>query len=199
MQDLNKTRLVGTVLSIEPYYSNDFGRFNKLWLCVPRLSEKVDILPVVASEKLLVESCITAGDNVIVSGDMRSANVEAKKALSIFSYAYAIEKISSGPAFKNNEVEMIGHLCESPRIHQAPDGRISSEFIVANNRGFGKSSYVPVIAWHEYAISSQAIKKGTTLKLRGRFQSRKYHKLQNGIPKEGTAYELSLSSFHPVQ
>ena len=198
-QTLNRSSLTGSITAIEPYYENLHGVFDKIWLNVPRLSGKTDTLPLVVAERLLKSSEVSVYDTVVVSGDLRSANLTGgPNVLSIFTYVYSMQKINPDSLQNNNNVDMIGYVCQQPRLYVLNNGRQTSEFMVAHNRGYGKSSYVPVIAWQDQAIATCDLAQGNVIQLHGRFQSRNYLRKQDGQVQERTAFELSLSEWQKI-
>ena len=99
----------------------------------------------------------------------------------------------------SNEVTLIGYICKKPIYRQTPFGREISDILLAVNRAYNKSDYIPAIAWGRNARFCQNIEVGTKVKITGRVQSRNYEKkFEDGTTQTRTAYEVSISSLEIV-
>ena len=194
MTSNNSSTICGTITAIEKFYATSFGSFQKIWLLVPRFSGRIDQLPVVASEKITLPLRLGIGDHICAEGDLRSTNLDEPRSLFVHVFAKCITKLQEFSLLDNNCVQMEGYLCEKPKLRQNPDGKQNSEFMLANNRGYGKSSYIPVISWDNDAKLCAALNPGDKISLCGRFQSRIFYKRN----EERLALELSAQQIKPV-
>ena len=174
-------------------YGEDFFSFT---LKVPRLSETCDFIPVTISERLLVNTKIEVGDALLVSGQFRSYNnynteLGNKLLLSVFAKDVAF---LDGDMANPNEIYINGYICKPPIYRKTPFGREISDILVAVNRTYNKSDYIPVIAWGRNARYCEGLAVGDNIKIWGRVQSREYQKKLSAdevITK--TAYEVSVA------
>lgn len=199
----NQVNIVGTVsehcvLSHEMYGE----KFYELKLEVPRLSESNDILPVTVSERLVDVNGLVPGTLVNVEGQFRSYNNhktgDSKLKLTIF--ARDVQVIEENDGKNPNSVFLNGYICKKPIYRTTPLGREICDIIVAVNRPYRKSDYVPVITWGRNARFSENLNVGDNIKIWGRVQSRQYDKKvddENIIKK--TAYEVSVSKIEIPQ
>ncbi len=185
----------GTVKQ-QPVYSHSvLGEgFYEFTLKVARLSEQVDELPVTISERLLPELTDTNKEVGIV-GQLRSYNkIEDEKSKLILTI-FAREIIPAENVQNSNQITLEGYICKEPIYRTTPFGREIADVLIAVNRAYNKSDYLPCIAWGRNARFTGDLKVGEKVKLTGRIQSREYQKHideQTVITK--TAYEVSISS-----
>ena len=158
-----------------------------------RLSGHRDRLNVIARESLLRETEIYTGGKLAVSGEIRSYNNRsgAGSRLVITVLARSLE-ICDGP-FENRAV-LRGVLCKTPVLRCTPMGRQICDILLAVNRPYGRSDYLPVIAWGGAARYASDLAVGDRIALEGRLQSRDYIKLTDGVPLRRTAFEVSAVS-----
>ena len=108
-------------------------------------------------------------------------------------YAVDIEELDDNHKYMNR-ITLDGYICKAPTYRETPYGRQISDFLVASNRQYGKSDYIPCIVWGRNAVYASGLPVGTHLKITGRIQSRKYIKRYlDGAEEERTAYEVSVS------
>jgi len=181
-------------------YGEGFYRFD---VEVGRLSGADDILPVTVSERIVEKNAIVPGQLVQIRGQIRSYNnyVEADKRnrLVLTVFARDIELISEDPGPSQNDVFLDGFLCKPAIYRTTPFGREISDLLVAVNRSYNKSDYIPCIAWGRNARYASKLEVGDRVRLWGRMQSRQYQKkLENGEVLEKTAFELSVSKVEIV-
>ena len=203
----NHLILVGKVTSDKKFsheiYGESFYIFN---LEVPRLSGNSDIIPITISERLILEKELEIGDKVAIEGQFRSYNSyeNEKNRLILTVFAKDIKYLSEDDEANSNEkvtneVTLIGYICKKPIYRQTPFGREISDILLAVNRAYNKSDYIPAIAWGRNARFCQNIEVGTKVKITGRVQSRNYEKkLADGRTETRTAYEVSISSLEIV-
>lgn len=179
-------------------------------LRVPRLSGAEDFLPITLSERLLLDEPITAGSNLCLEGQLRSYNKVIEGSGRLLITAFGQRLINCDEDTENpNRVQLTGALCKSPSYRTTPFGREIADLMLAVNRSYGKSDYIPCIAWGRTARYASNLKVGDKVQLVGRFQSRAYQKqMPDGTTLNKVAYEVSISrlsalkeeqqEFHPV-
>jgi single-stranded DNA-binding protein len=178
-----------------------FGeQFYTTTLRVPRLSGAEDFLPITISERLLMDTDITAGSLLCLEGQLRSYNkiVEGSGRLLITAFAQRLlpEDNDENP----NRVLLTGALCKPPSYRTTPFGREIADLMLAVNRSYGKSDYIPCITWGRTARYAVGLKTGDKVQLVGRFQSRNYQKqLPDGTVVTKVAYEVSVSRLNALR
>lgn len=173
-----------------------FGeQFYTTTLRVPRLSGAEDFLPITLSERLLMQEPLSAGSMLCMDGQLRSYNkvIEGSGRLLITAFAQRLlncEEDEENP----NRVQLTGALCKPPSYRTTPFGREIADLMLAVNRSYGKSDYIPCITWGRTARYAANLKIGDKVQLVGRFQSRAYQKqLADGTTLNKVAYEVSVS------
>jgi len=205
MPEKNNSLLSGKVAQIETSHTYLDETFYRFTVEVPRLSENHDLLPIIVSEKLLYNNEINVGDYVSVVGQMRTRNqrTSERNRLLVFNYATEIEKISKeqlDAIEDKNEVEFEGFIVKKPVFRETKTGRKITELLIASNRQYNKSDYLPSIAWGVDAVYAKKFAVGEKVSVKGRFQSRKY--ITRGAddqPVERLAYEISISQVNVVK
>ncbi len=187
----------------EPKFSHHlYGEaFYYFDVSVPRLSGAVDLLPITVSERLFYERMPIKGDFVVLDGQLRSYNKHTetgnKLVLTVFARNFAMVNQMEGE-FKHdpkNEIAIEGYICKPIIYRKTPFDREIADLLVAVNRSYNKSDYLPCIAWGRNARFAQSLSVGTKILLRGRIQSRTYQKeVEDGTVVNKTAYEVSCSS-----
>ena len=200
----NHLVLVGKIVGEQKYSHEIYGeKFYSFDLEVVRLSSNTDIIPITVSERLLTNVDLTIGKNVEVEGQFRSYNnYDSKKNRLILTvFAKEInesEEVQEQEENKNvitNEVTLIGYVCKKPIYRQTPFGREIADILLAVNRAYNKSDYIPCIAWGRNARFCQNIEVGSQVKIVGRVQSRTYEKkYEDGTVETRVAYEVSIAS-----
>ncbi len=181
-------------------YGEGFYNFK---LIVPRLSDYSDILPVTVSERLIygteLESC---RHNLVIQGQLRSYNkfVDGSNRLILTIFARDLSILEDQEEVKNpNQIALDGYICKSPLYRTTPFGREITDILVAVNRSYGKSDYIPCIAWGRNARFSEKLRIGDRIRIWGRIQSREYQKKQyGGEVLNKVAYEVSISKMERV-
>jgi len=203
----NHLLLVGKVTSDKKFSHEIYGEsFYIFDLEVARLSGNSDIIPITISERLILEKELEIGDKVAIEGQFRSynsyENEKNRLILTVFAkdIKYLSEEDEENSSEKvSNEVTLIGYICKKPIYRQTPFGREISDILLAVNRAYNKSDYIPAIAWGRNARFCQNIEVGTKVKITGRVQSRNYEKkFEDGTTQTRTAYEVSISSLEIV-
>ena len=191
----NSIHLRGHVCQPLQFGHELFGeQFFVTTLRVPRLSGAEDFLPITLSERLLIDEPIAAGSILCLDGQLRSYNkvVEGSGRLLITAFAQRLlpEEDDENP----NRVQLTGALCKAPSYRTTPFGREIADLMLAVNRSYGKSDYIPCITWGRTARYAANLKIGDKVQLVGRFQSRNYQKqLPDGTILNKVAYEVSVS------
>ena len=195
--------LIGKIISDKTFsheiYGESFYVFN---LEVPRLSGNEDIIPITISERLIANFDLTIGRKVVIEGQFRSYNsyeneknrlVLAVFAKDIIDYKEEQEENVS------NEVVLNGYVCKKPIYRKTPFGREISDILLAVNRAYNKSDYIPCIAWGRNARFCENMEVGTEVKIVGRVQSRTYEKkFEDGRTEQRVAYEVSIGSLEVI-
>lgn len=200
----NHLVLVGKIVSEKSYSHEIYGeKFYIFNLEVIRLSSTTDIIPITISERLLTDLEIEIGKEVKVEGQFRSYNSyeNERNRLILTVFAKEIEevvKVEESEEEKDevtNEVTLLGYVCKKPIYRQTPFGREIADVLLAVNRAYNKSDYIPCIAWGRNARFCQNMEVGTEVKITGRVQSRTYEKKhEDGTVEARVAYEVSIAS-----
>ena len=201
----NYLTLVGKVTGEKKFsheiYGESFYIFN---LEVARLSGNNDIIPITISERLLQEDTLQEGKKLLIKGQFRSYNSyeNEKNRLILTVFAKDLQEIETEGDEENeivkkdtitNEVILVGFICKKPIYRQTPFGREISDILLAVNRAYNKSDYIPCIAWGRNARFCQNLEVGTQVKIVGRVQSRSYEKKhEDGTVENRVAYEVSI-------
>ena len=207
--DNNHIILVGKVTSDKTFSHEIYGeKFYIFNLSVPRLSGNADIIPITISERLLELEDLSLEKKIIVEGQFRSynsyENEKNRLVLTVFAKEVKFvenqdEEIEVSKDFTSNEVILNGYICKKPIYRQTPFGREISDILLAVNRAYNKSDYIPCIAWGRNARFCENIAVGTEVKIVGRVQSRSYEKkYDDGRVETKVAYEVSVASLEVV-
>lgn len=198
MMGNNTLTLTGKIVS-EPIFSHEvFGEgFYETQMSVTRLSDQVDILPITISERLLGEYDVKVGDVISVEGQFRSYNkLEGEKSrLMLTVFVREIIDNRSESEYNNpNQIEITGYICKQPIYRTTPFKREICDVLLAVNRAYNKSDYIPCILWGRNARYIRNMPIGAKITVNGRVQSRNYQKITDtGECVERTAYEVSVS------
>ena len=194
----NEVQLCGTVESELVFSHEVYGEgFYQFTLDVPRLSDISDKINITVSERLLQDISINVGEIVAINGQFRSYNnyTDSGNRLILTVFARDIQSAQSLDSGSNpNHIFLNGFLCKKPVYRTTPFGREITDILIAVNRAYNKSDYIPCIAWGRNARFSSTLEVGENVKIWGRIQSREYQKKiddDNVITK--TAYEISIS------
>ncbi len=192
----NRVFLSGRVAR-EPQYSHElFGEgFYEFYLEVKRLSGQTDVLPVTVSERIMNGADLTEGALVALSGQFRSYNKLENEHSKLMLTVFVRDFLPYDPDEQNpNLVELNGYICKPPVYRTTPFNREICDVLLAVNRGYNKSDYIPCIAWGRNARFVRDAEVGVNVIIGGRIQSRKYNKkLPDETIEERVAYELSVS------
>ncbi len=192
MQNMNHVLLCGAPAG-DPAFSHAsrLERFFTFPLEVSRLSGTMDRLNIILREELLPELRPSRAGLLQVGGELRSFNNRSGEGSRLVITVFARE---IGPPEENvweNQVELLGTLCKPPNRRTTPMGREICDLMIAVNRHYGRSDYLPCIAWGQNARLAAGWAVGTRVRVLGRIQSREYIKNINGEPVTRTAFEVS--------
>ena len=190
----NVAEVAGEITS-EPEFSHEvFGeKFYTMMLDAERTSGAMDSIPLTISERLFELDDTYTGKRVHVSGQFRSFNKNQHLVLTLF--VRDIDELGDMQSdLQVNSISLDGYICKAPIYRKTPRGREIADALIAVNRGYGKSDYIPCIAWGRNARFAGRLDIGTRVEIIGRIQSRKYLKRgQDGVEEERTAYEVSAN------
>ena len=209
----NYLTLVGKVTGEKEFSHEIYGeRFYIFKLGIPRLSGNQDIIPITISERLIKEDTLQEGKKLLVKGQFRSYNSyeNEKNRLILTVFAKDIMEVEEKEEEEEseivrkdtitNEVVLVGYLCKKPIYRQTPFGREISDILLAVNRAYNKSDYIPCIAWGRNARFCQNLEVGSQVKVVGRVQSRMYEKkYEDGTVQTRVAYEVSVGSLEIIE
>ena len=210
----NYLTLVGKVTGEKKFSHEIYGeRFYIFNLEIPRLSGVADIIPITISERLINEDTLNEGQKLLVKGQFRSYNSyeSEKNRLILTVFAKDVKVISEEEQSEEenemtkkdvvtNEVVLIGYICKKPIYRQTPFGREIADILLAVNRAYNKSDYIPCIAWGRNARFCQNLEVGSQIKIVGRVQSRTYEKKhEDGSIETRVAYEVSVGSLEVIE
>jgi single-stranded DNA-binding protein len=199
----NNVELVGEIVSDFRFSHEVYGeRFYLVDVAVKRTSETIDYLPLLISEYLIDVNTNHIGEIIHVTGQFRSYNrhEELKNRLVLSVFVREIEFIEEEKEeMKSNQIILDGYICKDPIYRKTPLGREITDLLVAVNRSYSKSDYIPCICWSRNARHASGLPLGTHLKITGRIQSRDYIKHHsNGEEEERRAYEISASRIEVI-
>lgn len=197
--DNNNVEIGGEIIE-EIKFSHEIydEKFYKFLIKTKRLSEYEDILPVIISERLVNLEDIKIGKIVKISGQFRSYNLqtETRNRLLLSIFVKEIEFTEDEKVLTLNDANFVGYICKEPVYRKTPLGREIADVLIAINRTYKKSDYVPCILWGRNAKFCETLNVGDLVKLNGRIQSRTYEKKNpDGEIMKKTAYEVSVSKF----
>ena len=198
----NVARVCGVVEDDPEFNHEIYGEgFYLFTLKIPRLSGASDNIKVMVSERLLTDYKPEIGDFVEIIGQFRSYNSnengENKLILTVFAkeLSPSDEIICKNP----NSLYLNGYVCKEPVYRTTPFGREITDILLAVNRTYNKSDYIPVIAWGRNARYCKGFNVGDNIKIWGRIQSREYQKkISEDETITKTAYEVSVSKLEAV-
>ena len=172
-------------------------KFYKFSILTKRLSEHEDVLPVIISERIIDLEEIQVGKIVKIVGQFRSYNMqtETRNKLVLSVFVKEIE-FAEEDVLTLNDANFVGYICKAPIYRKTPLGREIADVLIAVNRTYKKSDYIPCILWGRNAKFCENMEVGILVKVNGRIQSRSYEKkLENGDTIKKVAYEVSVSKF----
>lgn len=200
----NQAVIIGEIVSDFSFSHEIFGEgFYMVDISVDRLSEPTDIIPVMVSERIIDVNEDYKGMKICITGQFRSYNrhEERKNRLVLSVFARDIEFVEDiGEGAKMNQIFLDGYICKQPIYRKTPLGREIADILLAVNRPYGKSDYIPCIAWGRNAVFAGDLEVGTRLQIYGRIQSREYQKrISDDEFETRTAYEVSVGKMTVVE
>lgn len=200
----NQVSIVGEIISDFQYSHEVYGEgFYMVEVAVSRLSNFSDYIPLMISERLIDTSQSYIGQKVYVTGQFRSYNrhEELKNRLVLSVFVREIEFIEEETEeMKSNQILLDGYICKDPIYRKTPLGREIADLLVAVNRSYGKSDYIPCICWGRNARFAARFDVGVHVQIWGRIQSREYVKrLNEDEVEKRTAYEVSVSKIEYME
>lgn len=190
----NQIILRGSLVILPEFSHENHGKkFYRFTLEVPRLSGTVDLLPIIAEDRILEAIDLSAGEMLTITGQVRSHNIntENRRKLLIFVFAVSITAEDGDPM---NEVILEGTICREPTYRRTPLGREICDMMLAVPRAFHRADYLPCILWGRTAQEGAQCHTRDRIRICGRLQSRLYTKLTETGAEERTAYEISALS-----
>ena len=194
----NQLLLTGVIATPFSFSHEAYGeRFYITYLSIMRFSGNQDLIPIMVSERLVDTTKDLTGEWARVEGDYRSQNLKVNEKSKVMLYAFARTFDVSGDFDKDdeNDIYLEGFVCKQPSYRKTPLGREITDIVLAVNRPYGKSDYIPCIFWGRNAKFVSECVVSTKLIVSGRIQSREYAKyVGEGVePEIRTAYEVSVS------
>lgn len=205
-QENNQVTLSGEIVRNFEFGHEVFDeKFYVTIIKIERKSRQKDIIPIIVSERIVDVKEDWTGRFVKVSGKFRSYNLHERErnrlVLSVFVREF--EDITEKKKFifeDKNHIFLDGYICKKPIYRETPLGREITDILLAVNRKYEKSDYIPCIAWGRNAVYASCFEVGTRLQIEGRIQSRKYHKQISETESETrVAYEVSISKMETVE
>ena len=199
----NQVSVMGRIASQFTFSHQVFGEgFYTVDLLVKRLSDSEDIIPLMVSERLMDVTQDYEGEYIQVQGQFRSYNRHEEKknrlVLSVFVREVSFVE-EEDESIKTNQIFLDGYICKPPVFRNTPLGRDIADLLIAVNRPYGKSDYIPCICWGRNARYASAFQVGGHVLLWGRIQSREYMKRVGETETEKrVAYEVSVSKLEYV-
>ncbi|MFA5527807.1 MAG: single-stranded DNA-binding protein [Peptostreptococcales bacterium] len=200
---INSCTVSGKVCSDLKMSHKSYGEgFYTFDIEIRRLSGYMDIIPVTLSERLILNMQIEKGDEVEIIGQLRTYNKmeNGKNRLIISVFAREIYRVEDEAASKNpNKVFLEGYICKEPIYRLTPLGREICDIMLAVNRAYNKSDYIPCISWGRNAKYSKILDIGAHVRIIGRIQSRVYKKKYDEDNIENkVAYEVSVLKMESI-
>jgi len=191
----NKVYVMGEIVSDATFSHEVYGEgFYEFFVKVMRLSGQADILPITISERLIQDGMLSKGKTLCALGQFRSYNKLENGRSRLMLTVFVRELLDELPEKSPNSILLSGYICKPPVYRTTPFNREIADVLIAVNRAYNKSDYIPCIAWGRNARFVKNLAVGDRLAVSGRIQSREYQKkLSETEVKTMTAYEVSVS------
>ena len=194
----NQVTMIGEIVSEFEFSHEVYGEgFYLVDISVSRLSDSVDYIPLMVSERLVDVTQSYIGETISVSGQFRSYNrhEEKKNCLILSVFVRELEFVDEiEDDIKSNQIYLDGYICKEPIYRKTPLGREIADLLVAVNRSYGKSDYIPCICWGRNARYASSFEVGSHVEVYGRIQSREYiKKIGEEQTEKRVAYEVSVN------
>ena len=200
----NQVSIVGEIVSDFRFSHEVYGEgFYVVDVAVNRLSNFMDYIPLMISERLIDVNEDYIGQTIYVMGQFRSFNrhEEKKNRLVLSVFVRELELLDEiDEDMKTNQIFLDGYICKDPIYRKTPLGREIADLLIAVNRSYGKSDYIPCVVWGRNARFVGQLEVGTHIEINGRIQSRGYiKKYEDGTEEQRTAYEVSVSKINVLE
>lgn len=199
----NKVSIIGEIVS-DFVYSHEVchEKFYAFNVSVARFSGYVDVIPTIISERLINVKQSYVGQYVNITGQFRSYNKHEESGSKLVLYVFAqecklTEVLVTGE--NGNGIELEGYICKEVKYKTTPLGREITELLLAVNRAYGKTDYIPCIVWGRNARFAADFTVGEHIRIWGRIQSREYVKRLDGKNEKRTAYEVSVGKLEVAE
>lgn len=194
----NQVTMIGEIVSEFEFSHEVYGEgFYLVDISVSRLSDSVDYIPLMVSERLVDVTQSYIGETISVGGQFRSYNrhEEKKNRLILSVFVRELEFVDEiEDDIKSNQIYLDGYICKEPIYRKTPLGREIADLLVAVNRSYGKSDYIPCICWGRNARYASSFEVGSHVEVYGRIQSREYiKKIGEEQTEKRVAYEVSVN------
>ena len=190
----NKVYIMGEIVSDAVFSHEVYGEgFYEFFVRVMRLSGQADILPITVSERLIEGSALCRGSNICALGQFRSYNKLENGKSRLMLTVFVREILDEIPGKNPNSILLSGYICKPPVYRTTPFNREIADILIAVNRAYNKSDYIPCIAWGRNARFLKNMNVGDKVSITGRIQSRTYQKRCEDRVEEKVAYEVSIS------
>ncbi len=191
----NKVYIMGEIVSDATFSHEVYGEgFYEFYVRIARLSGQADILPVTLSERLIQVGMLSKGKTICALGQFRSYNKIENGKSRLMLTVFVRELLELPPDKNPNSILLSGYICKTPVYRTTPFNREIADILVAVNRAYNKSDYIPCIAWGRNARFVKNLNVGDKIAISGRIQSREYQKkLSETEVRTMTAYEVSVS------
>ena len=191
----NKVYLKGEIVTEAKFSHEIYGEgFYEMEVMVKRLSGQSDVLPVTISERLIESKNLKIGSEICAIGQFRSYNKQIDGKSKLMLTVFVRELLDSDYGKNPNNIALLGYICKPPIYRTTPFNREIADVLIAVNRAYNKSDYIPCIAWGRNARFVKNLTVGEKIAISGRIQSREYQKkLSETETKLMTAYEVSVS------
>lgn len=192
----NNIATICGVVNEEPKFSHQmYGEgFYESSIIVSRLSEQSDVIPFTISERLLSDGRVELGSTITITGQLRSYNKLTEGRSKLCLTLFVRDLLETDETKNPNTIDISGYICKPPVYRMTPFKREICDILLAVNRAYNKSDYLPCIAWGRNARFVKDIAVGEKIYINGRIQSRNYQKVQeDGSVDTKVAYEVSIN------
>ncbi len=189
----NTVYITGDIEGTPQFSYEEYGeKFYLMTVKIPRLSGNADYLPVTISERLMNSEMLSSG-RICALGQFRSYNKLENGRTRLMLTVFVRELVESAPTKNPNSIVLSGYICKPPVYRTTPFNREIADLLIAVNRAYNKSDYIPCIAWGRNARFVQNLRVGDKVALSGRIQSREYQKATDNGIEARIAYEASIA------
>ena len=191
----NKVYVMGEIVSDANFSHEIYGEgFYEFFVKINRLSGQADVLPITLSDRLIQDGMLEKGKSICAEGQFRSYNKLENGKSRLMLTVFVRELLNEIPDKNPNSILLSGYICKPPIYRTTPFNREIADVLVAVNRAYNKSDYIPCIAWGRNARFVKNLGVGDRVAISGRIQSREYQKrYSDDDVRTMTAYEVSVS------